>query len=279
MIRRSRSAIRALVKALIPGRWRAPLVGLVGGNRLLRRMLANHADVAVIEAELVALPREGWTSFRHGNPTNRRTERVVEIPWVISRYRGEPRVLDIGPAFAHPVYTDRLTALGIPDLNGVDLSTRRIRGMRLIRSDVRAMPFADGYFDLVLCISAIEHVGLDNSRYGVADGPAVDGDVASLREIRRVLAPGGRVLITVPFGRAEQGSWYRQYDLDTWRALVRGGEMMENELMLYAHGDRGWGQVTDPHELAARAYAESGLPGAPAVLCATLVHDLSAART
>lgn len=257
---------------MIPGSWRAPLVGILGGNRLLRRTLANHEDIVVIEAELAALGSD-WTTLRSGAGSIGRTERVVEIPWVISRYRGEQRVLDIGPAFAHPVYTDRLSRLGISELHGVDLSARRVAGMRMTRSDVRAMPYTDGYFDLVLCISAIEHIGLDNSRYGLQERPVASGDVAALREIRRVLAPGGRVLITVPFGRREVRSWFRQYDLAAWDALVRDGRMTETERAYYAHNEHGWQRVSDPGALAERAYGEAGLPGASAVLCATLVRS------
>lgn len=270
--------VRALIKELLPDRWRAPLVGLLGGNRILRRALANHADIRVIEAELDAFTPTPWTGFRSGARTIGRTERVVEIPWVLSRYRGEQRVLDVGPAFAHPVYTQRLSALGIPELHGVDLSGRRITGMRLTRADVRHMPYPDEYFDLVLCISAIEHVGLDNSRYGLVAGRAEAGDIAALREIRRVLATRGRLLITVPFGRREVHSWFRQYDLSAWRALVRGGGMIEKELHWYMHDDQGWREMRDAEELAGRAYGEAGLPGASAVLCAELVQDVPSAR-
>lgn len=274
---RQAARARALLKQLIPGAWRAPLVGFLGGNRVLRGLLADREDVSVIEAELAALPRD-WTAFRQGIVTAGRTERVVEIPWVISRYRGERRVLDVGPAFALPLYTQRLSALGIPELHGVDLSVRRIPGMRLTRADVRAMPYPDSYFDLVLCISAIEHVGLDNSRYGLQDEPGAAGDIAALRELGRVLAPDGRILITVPFGRREDHSWFRQYDLRRWRALVRDAGMRESETAWYAQDDRGWQRAEDPEALAGRAYGEAGSPGASAVLCAILVHGGASAR-
>ena len=45
------------------------------------------------------------------------------------------------------------------------------------------MPFDDGQFDLVLATDVIEHV---------------DDDLLALREVHRVLAPGGYALITVP---------------------------------------------------------------------------------
>lgn len=49
------------------------------------------------------------------------------------------------------------------------------------RADLRTMPFADGAFDAALCVDVIEHL---------PDAVLAAG----LREVRRVLAPGGRAL-------------------------------------------------------------------------------------
>jgi SAM-dependent methyltransferase len=54
---------------------------------------------------------------------------------------------------------------------------------KVTRGDACALPFPDASFDLVLATDIIEHV---------------DDDVLALGEIRRVLKPGGRVLVTVP---------------------------------------------------------------------------------
>jgi SAM-dependent methyltransferase len=51
------------------------------------------------------------------------------------------------------------------------------------------LPFGDGTFDLVCAFDVVEHT---------------DPESASLREIRRVLRPGGRLLMTVP---AYQWAW------------------------------------------------------------------------
>jgi hypothetical protein len=39
-------------------------------------------------------------------------ERAIEISWCFSRYRGEPRLLDVGYAFAKPAYLAAVVALG-----------------------------------------------------------------------------------------------------------------------------------------------------------------------
>ncbi|HLX32684.1 MAG TPA: class I SAM-dependent methyltransferase [Gaiellaceae bacterium] len=56
------------------------------------------------------------------------------------------------------------------------------------RADVCELPFEPGSFDRVISISVLEHVY-----------PEVGGDIAALGEIKRVLAAGGELLLTVPF--------------------------------------------------------------------------------
>jgi SAM-dependent methyltransferase len=55
--------------------------------------------------------------------------------------------------------------------------------MTLTRGNIYALPFPDDYFDGVILSEILEHL---------------DDDVAGLREVRRVLKPGGVAAITVP---------------------------------------------------------------------------------
>lgn len=56
-------------------------------------------------------------------------------------------------------------------------------GITLTRGNIYALPFPDDWFDGVILSEILEHI---------------DDDVAGLREVRRVLKPGGVVAITVP---------------------------------------------------------------------------------
>ena len=47
------------------------------------------------------------------------SERAVEIPWALSRYRGERRVLDVGYANAEPRYLSALEELRVPSSPGL----------------------------------------------------------------------------------------------------------------------------------------------------------------
>ena len=82
-----------------------------------------------------------------------------------------------------------LRDLGFANYRGLELSAEAIalsdlKGLGPVeRGDICAMPFGAGSFDFVLATDIIEHV---------------DADDRALAEIRRVLKPGGRCLITVP---------------------------------------------------------------------------------
>lgn len=65
----------------------------------------------------------------------------------------------------------------------------------LAPEDATALPYADDSFDVITSISVIEHI------------PA-DGDTLAVREMWRVLKPGGRMVITLPC---------RKQFLDDWR--------------------------------------------------------------
>ena len=59
-------------------------------------------------------------------------ERVVEIPWVLSRLRTKGRVLEVGYAFAEPAYLAGLLRAGV-DVVGVDRAERDVEGMESVR--------------------------------------------------------------------------------------------------------------------------------------------------
>ena len=260
---------RERFRAGVPSTLRAPVAAFFSRTPFLRGFLANAKDLDVLYAERPYLRDGPWRGVRSGRSTAGTTERVVEIPWTLSRYRGERRVLDVGSSFALPFYLDELRALEIPELHGVDLAPRAIRGIRMTRADVRAMPFADGYFDLVLCVSTIEHIGFVNDIYGVDAAKDPHGDVAALREMRRTLAPNGRIVVTVPYGAAQDHGWFKQYDDADWRALLEGAAMREVEVDCFAYGPDGWRRA-DASELARTRYGDNGAPSAASVRCAVL---------
>jgi SAM-dependent methyltransferase len=200
------------------------------------------------------------------------SERVVEIPWVLSRCRGARRLLDVGYANASPSYLAALTdsdAMRVGRIYGIDLVGRSVPGLRGAIGNVCVLPLRSRTFDVVTCISTLEHVGADNRRYGVRDDAGSGTAADALAEIARVLAPAGRLLVTIPFGAYENHGWFVQHSERTWLDLVGASDFAIDEHSAFRHTDEGWVDVPHVDEMADLHYAD-GVPGATGVLCSVL---------
>lgn len=138
-----------------------------------------------------------------------------------------PRILDVGCGTG----ANLLMLSKYGDAEGVDISEDalafcRERGLEKVKHGAaEELPYEDGTFDLVTALDVVEHL---------------DDDVASLREMRRVLRPDGRVLLFVPtfmflWGLQDDVSNHRRrYRLpELHRVLERAG--FEVERSTYAN--------------------------------------------
>jgi O-antigen chain-terminating methyltransferase len=197
------------------------------------------------------------------------TERCIEIPWALSCYRGEEMVLDVGFAHAEERFLKELLALGIPQLHGIDLVKKKMDKIDSVMGDIRSTPFRSGSFDLVLCISTIEHIGKDNSRYWKGSCEADNaGDIAAARELCRIMKNGGRIVLTAPYGMFRDYGWFIQYDEIRWQELIRasGCRVIREDFFKY---DGGWRRC---HKSALEdvLYQEKGAAAAVGLVCTLL---------
>lgn len=152
-------------------------------------------------------------------------ERVVEIFFARFYYKPGLKVLDVGCANAMECHLRMVRNLEPPrDIVGIDISvpsarTRRCYDRFLHESIVSSRIEAES-FDLIWCISALEHFGMDNSSYTDQFILSEDMDVQAVKEMVRILPRGGRLLVTVPYGKYENHTWFRNYDADHLRSLL-----------------------------------------------------------
>jgi SAM-dependent methyltransferase len=185
-------------------------------------------------------------------------ERVIEYPWLLAR---EPagHVLDAGSTLNHKHVLERFLP-HCDDLHIVTLAPEPesfpALGVVYSYADVRDLPYPDASFDTVVAASTLEHVGMDTTAYGVAGGrssdPAEEVDRA-LSELARVLAPGGRLLVTVPYGRAEDHGWFRQFGRDDVERVVAHGKWRATTAAVYRYSRQGW-QLSGLDEAADETY-------------------------
>lgn len=90
-------------------------------------------------------------------------------------------------------------------------------------ADVRQLPYKTGNFDKILSISTIEHV---------------DDDESAMREMIRVLKPGGLLLMTTEHGLTpkdyseKDGSYYRIYDTEQLLQLTSCDDTFTEEVII-----------------------------------------------
>jgi len=142
--------------------------------------------------------------------------RNVEIPWVLRRskqFNGHS-LLDVGCTGEHGKALMTYKYLLEPEkvrLTGIDLRRLEIvppDNFEFINGDLMEYDFGTK-FDFIMCISALEHVGLD-----VYGGKVHDrGDYLCLRRMAELLGDGGRLILTIPFGFSMvYEGWIRVYD-------------------------------------------------------------------
>jgi SAM-dependent methyltransferase len=194
-------------------------------------------------------------------------ERVVEVPWVLSRLLPEGRVLEVGYAFAETAYLGALLRCGL-EVVGADLASRDVAGMDTVEADVRELPFEDASFDQVLLVSTLEHVGAENEVYGLDVQPDPGARLEALKELRRVLGSSGSLLATVPLGEPGDYGWFRQEDERGWSRLFARAGFFLDEREAYELTEDGWRAAPDFRAEGVH-YGARG-PAASAVLCAEL---------
>ena len=194
-------------------------------------------------------------------------ERVIEVPWVLSRLVPSGRVLEVGYAFAEAPYLAALLRSGV-ELVGVDLAGRDFDGMELVQADVRDLPLPDASVDQALLVSTLEHVGADNSGYGLQAEEAPASRADALRELGRVLRPRARLLVTVPLGEPGDHGWFRLDDVAGWNGLFASAGLFVEEQEAYELTADGW-RAAPGFRAEGVGYGDHG-PAASAVLCTAL---------
>ena len=108
-----------------------------------------------------------------------------------------------------------------------------------IQGDFVANALPAGSFDYVVMVSTIEHVGFGS--YGAPIHE--DGDLKAMAQVKRVLKPSGRLVVTLPFVSREHHvpGYERWYDLARVQRMFEGMHVLAEEY--HIPEKRVWGRV------------------------------------
>lgn len=214
-------------------------------------------------------------------------ERAVEYPWLFSSMPRAPgKVLDAGSALNHRFLIER-APLRDARLTIMTLAPEKRcfweRSVSYVFGDLRKTDFADAVFDVVVSVSTIEHIGLDNTLLYTGDASKKEADalgfLPAIREFRRIVKPGGLCLITVPYGRRGVHGWYQVFDHDRIMMVVDAFQPSRFSVDYFGYSGEGWRRVTreeiadaefyDVHE--GKPFAADFAAAARGVACVKLI--------
>ena len=147
-----------------------------------------------------------WYNYRH------RSRFYSELEQLAQRWR-KGKLLNVGCAHG-PDFVPFASGF---ELHGVDYSPKMLElaqkyaaknqfSVSLAEADARSLPYADGFFDFAISLAVIHHI--EDS----------EGRIQALKEIYRVLKPGGEAFITV-WNRWQPRHWFKKKSsLRPWKA-------------------------------------------------------------
>lgn len=175
------------------------------------------------------------------------SERIVEYPFVLRNLNLTKGglVLDVGCGSSY--FPPILASLGYRTY-GIDIEDYPVEtpNFKFVKTDVRRTGFPDAFFDRILVVSTMEHIGIKH--FGTHDGsPGSDdagADRQAMQEMVRILKPGGKILMTVPFGKIGRviRNYQRFYTPDGLGMLLDGLSLETEEY--YAKKGPFWTEVT-----------------------------------
>ena len=183
------------------------------------------------------------TVFHHDGTVraNDVNERIVEVPYVfgaVARLSPGSRVLDFGAT--ESTVSLSLAALGF-DVTAADLRPYPLQhpNLRNVIGPIEQWDGPEQPFDAIVCLSALEHVGLGAYDEAPSD---LDLDRRIVERFGTWLRPAGELVLTAPYGRWEVADTQRVYDAAHLEALLAGWTVVDRTVCVQTAHDR-WERI------------------------------------
>jgi SAM-dependent methyltransferase len=175
-------------------------------------------------------------------------ERIIEYPWLFSRLPLESGILLDAGSVLNFDYILEQEALAKKQVYISTLTPEGNcywgKGISYIYEDLRNVCYKDNYFDWIVSMSTIEHIGMDNTLIYTTDHTkkesAPDSYLTAIREFKRILKPGGSLYLTFPYGTYCNFGWFQVFNsqmLDNLTEAFGPASMSESH---FRYEPEGW---------------------------------------
>jgi len=182
-------------------------------------------------------------------------ERVVEIPWVINELKKNRGVLlDAGSTLNKFFIIDEIQHFKKIFFTTLFPEKKYFNNLNISYTyeDLSELSFKDNFFDIITCISTLEHVGYDNSIYNYGKFTNKHNKVKSnkklnqvLQNLQRVLKKNGKIFISLPFGQKSKFSNMQQFNSKDVKRILKILRPRKYNMKFFKFSNNKWKEDTE----------------------------------
>lgn len=192
------------------------------------------------------------------------SQRAIEYPWILKQLKilkPGSIVLDVG--CVESLLSCELIARKY-EVVGIDMREYPFKNERMlfIKRNILSTSLPNNIFDAIILVSTIEHIALEVYTQLLLDD---EGDMKAMKELYRILKPGGIIMITTPYIGNEPyrlSKFERNYNQERLKKLVNDFHVTKEEYFYPKHIKQNerliWMKI-DRERIQKKFFTEAGL--------------------